>query len=303
MIKLPVLQSQQDSRWGSILLGNNKLQPYNIYNYGCLLTCFSMSLCYYGENYTPDTLNTALIAKGGFTKDDGNYIWTAIQKITTKLKDKHVAVGDINPVSDAQMAEIKDALDKGMPVAFHIDYNPKTVKDDQHWVLGVGYNPADENDFTIIDPIDGKQKSLKAYLGWFRPSMRKTVIDYVIMSGNPVASAVMGDTEINFNDAEGKRHTVAWYVYEWFEEKKKAIGANNNYETLSGIYKSYKKNTEEALINANKQVVELTKLSKEQAEKIIQLENEKDLTVSTCIGLLVSAFQKWVESVLKGGAK
>jgi hypothetical protein len=50
-------------------------------------------------------------------------------------------------------------------------------------VLVVGYNPNDENDMTIFDPLGGKLRSLKDYLGWFKPSARNTIEKYLIYEG------------------------------------------------------------------------------------------------------------------------
>jgi uncharacterized protein YvpB len=83
-------------------------------------------------------------------------------------------------LKDSDINAIKDAIDAGFPVMIWLDYNPRTVKNDMHWVLIIGYDPTDENNFTIADPIDGKEKSLKKYLGWWKPSARRAIEAYVI---------------------------------------------------------------------------------------------------------------------------
>lgn len=319
MIKLPKVQSQQDSRWGSVLLGNNTEAIYNLANYGCLITCFSMACCYYGFDTNPLELNERLKENGGFTKGGGNYVWTAIQKVTDKLKDVLIRVGDINPVSDSQIGQIKDALDIGMPVILHIDYNPRTVKDDQHWVLALGYNPDDENDYTIADPIDGQIKSLKKYLGWFRPSMKRTTIDYVVLVGKAPETSNLKEISIDFDDGEGKRHTVGWYVYEWLNEKIRAIKLEEKYSGLGDSLESYKKATGEVLIAKNKEIEDaINKYNKDtkvmqkeivdrgivienQKIQIIQLVRDKNYSLEIVIKLLVDTFQKWLEGIFKGG--
>ena len=115
MITLPKLISQQDSRWANILLGFNTDSTYNIKNYGCLLSCLAMGLCYYGYNTDPEDLNNKLKKAGGFA-GGGNYVWHSVEKITDKMKEALVRVGDTYPATDDQVKQIKDALDDGYPV-------------------------------------------------------------------------------------------------------------------------------------------------------------------------------------------
>ena len=307
MIKLPKIQSQRDSRWGAILLGDNTEAKYNIANYGCLLDCFSMACCYYGCETTPDELNDRLKDVGGFA-NGGDYIWGAIQEVTDKLKDVLIRVGDSYPVSNLQLEQIKEALDRGMPVILHIDYDPKDADDDMHWVLAVGYNPNDENDFTIADPLDGQLKSLKKYLGWFRPSMRATVIDYVILVGETPHSTNLKEMDIDFDDSEGNRHTVGFYVYEWFNEKRRAIKAETKVTEGARVYESYKETTEQAMIEQNhviddllKEIGSLHDHVEELDDRIGILIKEKDYHIDTAIKLLTEAFRKWLIGILKGG--
>jgi len=308
MIKLPKVQSQGDSRWGAALLGNNTESKYNIANYGCLLACFSIACCYYGFETNPLDLNDNLKDVGGFT-NGGDYIWSSIKKVTDKLSDVLIRVGDVYPVSDMQLEQIKDALDQGMPVILHIDYDPKDCDDDMHWVLAVGYNPNDDNDFTIADPVDGQLKSLKKYLGWFRPSMRSTVIDYVILVGETPQGTNLKEMDIDFDDQEGNRHTVGWYVYEWFNEKSAVFKEIDRYTTLEDSYNTYKKVTDAEIIDQNHMIGELqihiTDLMEiqEGSDDVIEaLIEDTDYHIDTAIKLLTEAFKKWLIGILKGGA-
>jgi hypothetical protein len=237
------------------------------------------------------------------------------------MKDVNIRVGDVYPVSDTQVKQIKDALDAGYPVLLHIDYNPKDVDDDMHWVVAVAYNPSDENDFTIVDPIDGTLKSLKKYLGWFRPSFRRTVIDYCLLIGKAPLSANLKETTIDFDDGEGKRHEVGWYVYEWFTEKSNALKATGKYEQLSNTYLNYKNTVGEELINKQTEITKatenaeklqkkidtLTEASKKQADKITelnaQLVSQTNYTATQIIDLILAGIRKWLEDIVKGGVK
>jgi hypothetical protein len=319
MLNLPKLINQQDSRWANILLGFNTDSKYNIKNYGCLLSCLAMGLCYYDYNTDPEDLNSRLKKVGGFY-GGGNYVWGSVEKITDKMKEALVRIGDINPASDEQVNQIKTALDNGYPVILHIDYDPKTVADDQHWVLAIGYNPNDENDITIVDPLGGTIKSLKSYLGWFRPSLRRTLIDYCILVGKVTASNIK-DLKINWDDAEGKRKTVGWYVYEWFIEKTRANKAEAKYKELNDSFKRYKETNNEVIEGKDKEILALTTKCDKQAGEITTLNNtvkklndkvdelnqqlieQADYTIGQSIELLVTAFRTWLETILKGGGK
>lgn len=183
-INLPVLYNQQDSRWANVLLGFNTDTKYNFYNYACLLCSFASVSRYFGKAVDPISLNDKLKALGGgagFTIGSGEYIYGAITKVFSDIKEK--LVNAPMPLTDAQLGEIRSAIDDGYPVIVQIDYNPRTVYNDMHFVTLVDYNVNDENDFTIFDPIGGVYKSLKAYLGWLKPSARKTIEKYLVMRG------------------------------------------------------------------------------------------------------------------------
>lgn len=176
-INLPIIYSQADPRWADNTIGNSGLK---FKGYACLLCSEAMCAKYYGYDETPVTLHDKIVAKGGFT-NDGRYYWNTITKIYSKITEK---ITDTPlPLTDDQMALIKNNIDAGQPVICQIDYNPKDVDPDMHFVVFIGYNPADENDFTIADPIDGREKSLKEYQGWFKPTARKAIDRIVAMTG------------------------------------------------------------------------------------------------------------------------
>ena len=187
-INLSVIFSQWDNRWAKEFLGFNTKLPWNIYNYGCLLDCLAMVCRYFGKNEDPLTLNNFLKEKKGFSANSGAYVYGSLTRCYPDIKEKRVQTP--SPLTDTQIQEIKTALDNGYPVVCQVDYNPKTNQPDQHFVLFVDYNPNDENDFTIADPLGGKLVSLKNYLGWLKPNVRKTIEQYLIYTGKlPVESA------------------------------------------------------------------------------------------------------------------
>ncbi|MFA5768373.1 MAG: C39 family peptidase [Bacteroidales bacterium] len=223
--------SQWDSRWANKMLGFNTNLPYNIYNFGCLLCDLAMAARYYGKDTDPDKLNEALKAKQGFSAGGGNYVWGSITKVYSDIKEKIVATPQ--RLTDDQINEIKTAIDNGFVVALHIDVNPKTVENDQHWVLAIGYNNSDENDFTIADPLGGRERSLKDYLGWFKPSARDTIERYLILEGKPAVKTIEVPADIWPNVIHGSTEwdkTVKKYLPErdpkatQFEDVQSVVG-------------------------------------------------------------------------------
>jgi hypothetical protein len=135
---------------------------------------------YFGKGETPATINEKLKGVNGFVTG-GNYIWGSITKIHKDITE--TVIETPLPLTDGQINKIKQEIDEGYPVMCQIDYNPQTVKSDQHFVLIVGYNPAEENDFTIADPLGGAEVSLKKYLGWLKPSARKSIDKFICYRG------------------------------------------------------------------------------------------------------------------------
>lgn len=197
---------------------------------------------YYGKDDTPITVNDFLKAlkPAGFVSG-GNYVWGSFHRQYGDIQE----VRTVTPaaLTDTQMGEIRSALDAGYPVMLHLDYNPKTVENDMHFVLAVGYNPADENDFAVADPIGGKIHSLKDYLGWFKPSARNTIEQYVIYKGNvptEAAGCLVPNTADWRKTYEGLVHNSSEYekvVHEYIGESAdpKATAFEQIRSVISGI--------------------------------------------------------------------
>jgi hypothetical protein len=179
MLNLPKTYSQKALPWGKEKLGNSELE---IEDYGCLMTNLTNIANFFGFTFNPSTINRKLIEVNGFA--GAEYIWGSLTKIFPEIAEKYTRTA--TKLSDAQILEIKASIDAGNPVMIWIDYDPATVKNDMHWVLIIGYDNQDENNFTIIDPIDGKQRSLKEYLKFLIGTARRTIEAYVIYSGKNI---------------------------------------------------------------------------------------------------------------------
>jgi hypothetical protein len=187
-IELPVKFSQFDPLWAKKLLGHNTDPHYDFYNYACLLCKLAEVANYFGHNETPLTLNEKLKANGGYV-NGGEYVNGKFSELFPDIQEKSVPTPAA--LTNEQLAEIRQALDAGFPVVLGIDYDPKTLKFDSHFVLASDYDPNDENNFTIVDSLGGRVHSLKDYLGSAVPTIRQSVWKYFIFQGTvPVKANV-----------------------------------------------------------------------------------------------------------------
>jgi hypothetical protein len=207
--ELPIIYSQWDSRWANILLGYNTDPKYNFYNYGCLLFCLTMAANYYGKIVTPDALNNHLKAVNGYKAGTGLYLYGSLNKIYGDIVEKTTKTP--LALTNEQIGAVRNALDGGFVVMLEIDVNPATVANDQHFVLAVGYNPADENDIIIADPLGGRERSLKDYIGIYRPSARRIIEGYTIIEGpKPAPGPKM--VCLSKDDADRRTHNSEQWI-------------------------------------------------------------------------------------------
>jgi hypothetical protein len=155
-MKLNILPlSQRDDRWKLKTLGTGS---GTIGNYGCLLTCHSMLLTYFGHELLPDVLNEVYKSKGVF--DQGNLInfWAA----ATCFDD--IKVGEYyNCYNDpCDLSKIDNQLNKKMPVIAMVDFAP-TAGVQTHFVLIIG--KTEDNHYIINDPWTGETYYFDAKYG------------------------------------------------------------------------------------------------------------------------------------------
>lgn len=135
--------SQVDPRWKDIQLGTSSS---TIGGYGCLITCVSMMLDYYGYNTNPALLNEELKVHAGYA--NGNLlVWGSIPSIYKEVTYDGKWEGSRNDIIDKLLADNRPAI-------IHVDYNPATAPIEQHWVLVVGKR---DGKYIINDPKDGAQ--------------------------------------------------------------------------------------------------------------------------------------------------
>lgn len=146
-MKLKTLSfSQRDSRWGSIMLGYNTELPYNLYNYGCLITSLGNYI-----SKQPDEVNQILKDNGGFVQG-GNFVWskcTVLGLNQTYVSTRCQSVSLYTTEVDKLIGFLQD----GYPALCEVDFNPADDPEQMHFVLAVGYT---EGEIFIVDPWEGQ---------------------------------------------------------------------------------------------------------------------------------------------------
>lgn len=297
-VQLPITYSQLDTRWAKNLLGFNTNAEFNFYNYACLISTLANVCRYYGKDETPVTINDKLKALGagqGFSAGGGNYVWGAITKLFPDIKEKKTETP--GELTDAQIGEIKSALDNGFPVMVQIDVNPKTVANDTHYSAFVDYNPSDENDFSFADTLGGQIVSLKKYLGFLRPSARKSIYKYIIYEGKKPtlnADTIPVPKDVWPNVVHGSS--------EWDKTVQEYLPTNDpkhtDFEDVRSVVGGYKSR---ATVLENERNEAQKKLALSEKE----VENQKDKVANTIADcqMQISAKNAELSALLAGGGE
>lgn len=182
-MQLPKIYSQNDPAWKTEILGTKG----TIGAYGCLMTCATMTCCYFNHNETPHTLNERLKANGGYS--NGNlFVWSVLTKIFPDVKWVGSVTQTPAELTTAQMNTIRDTIDKGYPVFLKIDTIPATSSLDEHWILAYDY---EGDDFMVADPWDGAKKRITSW--GVKP--QKLIWGYSHYSGTPAENTADALTE------------------------------------------------------------------------------------------------------------
>lgn len=275
-VNLPIAYSQLDSRWGALLLGFNTSSQFDIANYGCWLTDLSDICTYFGFTENPQTLNDAgkALAPGiFFAGASGDYCIGGITKVHKEITEARTLTPNL--LTDAQINEIKSALDANLPVVVEIANSPKVVKAGTHFVTLVDYDINDENNFTIQDPVGARTHSLKDYLGLFQPSFRKDVQQYIIYTG-PVPSqqqTVAVPQDVFPNLVHGSAEWDKTVAYLLPSNDPKATQFENVQSAVAGI-KSTSTALQTQLTAANTALAEAQQEIKNRIEQVSRLQDQ-----------------------------
>jgi chaperonin cofactor prefoldin len=184
-LKQPGTYGQRELPWASELLGYNTDPKYTIHDYACLITSFGN---YVGMN--PGEVNELLKTNNGFVKGSGNFVWS--KSIILGLNQTYLSPRYEGLVTSQGLQKIKDCLDQGYPLICEIDFNPATVKPEQHFVL---VNAYDGNDIGCYDPWTNQQISLDLYGGSARAIIQFRSYDKILEKEDGVPKVTIGVAE------------------------------------------------------------------------------------------------------------
>jgi phosphotransferase system IIB component len=146
--------SQRNPLWANKKLGTSTVST--IGNYGCLLTCHSMMLTYYGHEFHPDDLNEFYKTRKVFDQATLINYYKAADCFDDINADEFVDCYD----SPAPLEKIDKYLIEGKPVIALVDFSP-TAGVQTHFILIIGK----ENDYLINDPWTGETYFFTAKYG------------------------------------------------------------------------------------------------------------------------------------------
>ena len=187
-LKPLAIYSQRDSRWNTIILGNNTQSQYNIGNCGCLITSFGNYI-----DKTPIEVNNLLKTGGGFSTGSGEFIWTKCGLLG--LTQYYQSARFEDTVTTTGLDKMRSLINEGRPLIAEIDFYPSTVNEDMHFVLVIGYN--DNDKFYAIDPWSGSEIDLSVYGGVKRTLYRFRAYNKKLsFSNDPLAECLSMHTEL-----------------------------------------------------------------------------------------------------------
>lgn len=268
-MKLQILPiSQKDARWGLKRLGTGTV---TISNYGCLLTCHSMMLTYFGHELLPDVLNEVYKSKGVFDQDTLINFWAA----ATCFDD--IKVGEYyNCYNDpCDLSKIDNQLNKKMPVIAMVDFAP-TAGVQTHFVLIIG--KTDDGHYIINDPWNGETYFFDAKYG--DPS--KYIYGLRIYEGTPQNASSPEDEIADLSD-KLKSCNVSL--------AEKALEANNLRDELM----VQERDNEDLASQLTKARAERDTLSSEK--KLVEVRNEGLISKVQSLEKENETYQKGIETL------
>ncbi|MCP4358741.1 MAG: hypothetical protein GY796_12045 [Chloroflexi bacterium] len=161
---------QNDPQWKNHQLGTGQ---QTLGQFGCLLSCMTMMLTGFGENYTPLTLNNTLLNRPpgqGFDASNVYFLAPAYLIDHVKYYDnwmpKQQTGATFAQYDPNFLNRIDQEIASGQAVILQVDTDttdPYTFGSEQHWVFVLAKQG---NDYLILDPTDGRPVSLLARYGY-----------------------------------------------------------------------------------------------------------------------------------------
>ena len=151
--------SQRDPKWGKKTLGSSKTSQ--IWQHGSMITSMANLVTAFGHERTPDELNDIIRLHGWFEDDE----ITNRRAPTDLFPDDILLIKEWHWTRQEEVAlhRMADANDPSICYLITITGGPGMGQID-YTVLGIGFSASLRGmDLTIIDPVDGQQRSLSAY--------------------------------------------------------------------------------------------------------------------------------------------
>ena len=146
-MKLPIPPlGQRSPLWARKKLGTSSV---TIGSAGCVLTCMSMLLKYYGHEQNPDILNEVFKSNDIYHNSNLVYWWgvpSAFPDI--KFIERYACYDD-----PCDLSKIDEYLDKKMPVIAEVDFSTRAGLQ-THFVLIIGKD--EQGEYLINDPYTGE---------------------------------------------------------------------------------------------------------------------------------------------------
>jgi Peptidase_C39 like family len=193
--------SQRDPKWANQNLGTSDV---TIGGYGCIITCLSMAMTYFGVDTNPATLDNNLTDYGGYSS--GNmYNFHGIEKVSN-LKETASVFSDCSDSSyNAILEFIKEGINNPNKICIvQIDFVPGTSESDSHYVIV--NKVTDRNNIEIIDPWTGTIRPLSDYYGATVKRPQDTIIQAFCIVGERTEEAsnpntiTMPEIQIDFTN-------------------------------------------------------------------------------------------------------
>lgn len=141
----PMIYSQRDPQWANAKLGTSQS---TIGGYGCLITSIASCLTDSGLAMTPLALNDWLKSNGGYSASN-LFIFNSINKLNTLHFDSLLNCEGV----PAPVIALDKAVYDGGYVVVKVDFDPKTIATEEHWVRYIGGSQ-------MIDPWYGDIASI-----------------------------------------------------------------------------------------------------------------------------------------------
>lgn len=253
--------SQRDPRWRDLKLGTSEV---TIGDYGCLLVCTAMLAEYYGHPVSVPELNQRYAAQQAF-EQGSLYRW--YQGLPVAFPDIRLIrlENTPEPLTPSQFADIDRQLRAGHPVIVQVDFRPEDAPVQPHYVVIIGEH---FGQYLVADPWYGDVASLTRY------GEPRITIQQMAFHEGPLPEPASTPTQpplrervIDWDDPEGQRRNVEWYVASWWERTQEAARLRQELDRLESEHSAWQEEAQRREAGLRSQVEALTRQLQELSER------------------------------------